>query len=246
MSAGRRALRLAAILATVGIAPSGAAAEAPVPVAKPGAPAAPAGERRAPANRAAPPAQRITPPAADTKACLARLKATGAVFVAVPPIREGECGADAPLRLSEAGGLRLDPPAVTGCDAALAFAQWAAQVVRPAATLHLRTEATSLAIAASYACRTRRTGRPGGSRRLSEHAKANAIDVSAVRLENGRTVPVKPRPGSASPERAFQAAIRGGACALFTTVIGPTTDPAHSNHLHLDRARRRGGYRLCQ
>jgi hypothetical protein len=32
----------------------------------------------------------------------------------------------------------------------------------------------------------------------------------------------------------------------FTTVLGPGSDAAHAHHLHVDLARRRGGYRMCQ
>ncbi len=48
------------------------------------------------------------------------------------------------------------------------------------------------------------------------------------------------------PERALQAGIRGGACAFFTTVLGPTTNAAHSDHFHLDMAERSSGFRLCE
>ena len=35
-------------------------------------------------------------------------------------------------------------------------------------------------------------------------------------------------------------------CARFTTVLGPGSDWYHEDHIHLDLAERRGGYRICQ
>ncbi|HSP26863.1 MAG TPA: extensin family protein, partial [Saliniramus sp.] len=44
----------------------------------------------------------------------------------------------------------------------------------------------------------------------------------------------------------FQAAIRGGACAFFTTVLGPMTNASHANQLHFDIAELRGGFRWIE
>ena len=42
------------------------------------------------------------------------------------------------------------------------------------------------------------------------------------------------------------AAIRGAACLYFTTVLGPGSNAAHDDHLHLDVKARNGGYRICE
>ena len=39
---------------------------------------------------------------------------------------------------------------------------------------------------------------------------------------------------------------RAAGCLFFTTVLGPGSNDAHDDHLHLDVAARRGGWRLCQ
>jgi predicted phosphodiesterase len=49
-----------------------------------------------------------------------------------------------------------------------------------------------------------------------------------------------------APEATFQAAIRAKACGFFRTVLGPGSDAAHGNHLHLDERERNAGHRLCQ
>ena len=47
-------------------------------------------------------------------------------------------------------------------------------------------------------------------------------------------------------EVAFQNAVQGAACLFFSTVLGPGSNAAHDDHLHLDIKARRGGFRLCQ
>jgi hypothetical protein len=40
--------------------------------------------------------------------------------------------------------------------------------------------------------------------------------------------------------------MRASACARFSTVLGPGSDGYHEEHIHLDLAERRNGYKLCQ
>jgi Extensin-like protein C-terminus len=40
--------------------------------------------------------------------------------------------------------------------------------------------------------------------------------------------------------------MRTSVCARFTTVLGPGADGYHEDHIHVDLAERRGGYRICQ
>ena len=94
-------------------------------------------------------------------------------------------------------------------------------------------------VAASYSCRPRNNV---AGALLSEHGCANAIDVSAVGLGDGRTIPVR---GAEAPA-VFVATMRQSACNRFTMVFGPGSDRAHEHHIHLDLARRRGDYRICQ
>lgn len=179
----------------------------------------------------------------DGPGCRAALRALGGLFEAAPPIRDGACGAPTPITLSAVGRITLTPEATVRCGAALAFATWLTSAVRGAAKAHLPAPVSSVRIAASYHCRGRRGG--GGGGRLSEHALANAIDVSAFTLRDGTMVDVTERRG-ASRERRFQRAVREAACRTFTTVIGPGTNAAHADHFHFDLAQRRGGYRLCE
>lgn len=180
---------------------------------------------------------------AEAERCEAELRRLGADFTPHGPIAEAGCGAERPLALHALpGGVAVEGPEVLlRCGLALELARWVEQVVQPSARLHLGTTVDSLVASTSYFCRGQ-----AGSGTPSQHAFANALDLLGLRFSDESVMLIAARPDSPDPVRAFQAAIRGGACAYFSTVLGPTTDDAHADHLHLDDKRRSGGYRLCQ
>jgi hypothetical protein len=80
--------------------------------------------------------------------------------------------------------------------------------------------------------------------KLSEHARANAVDIGSIAFAEREPFEIQDR-DLASKEGRFQFAIRKRSCDYFTTVLGPRSNAAHATHFHLDMAERRGGYRLC-
>jgi hypothetical protein len=126
------------------------------------------------------------------------------------------------------------------CPLAEALARWTVDHVRPEAERHLGSAPRAVSIGTSYQCRDQRSGA-----KLSEHAFANALDITGFTFPDKPAVSVTARSGD-TPEGAFQAAIRAAACGLFTTVLGPGSDEDHSDHLHVDLRGRRNGYRICQ
>jgi hypothetical protein len=107
---------------------------------------------------------------------------------------------------------------------------------------------------------------------LSEHALANAIDISGFVLASGEQIAVVetwhnddtslplPKPtrlsgetfraqraslSSDAREKAFLRFVQDKACADFGTVLGPGADEAHKSHLHLDMKQRRQA-NFCQ
>ena len=46
--------------------------------------------------------------------------------------------------------------------------------------------------------------------------------------------------------RELREEVRLRACRMFTTVLGPGSDPYHGDHFHVDVLQRKGGYRICQ
>lgn len=178
----------------------------------------------------------------DDTACLRRLERLGAKAEPVAPLADGLCGAARPLRVTELpDGVGLTPAATLTCTAAEALARWSTEV-RVIAERSLGKVPHKFQIGGSYECRGQNHD---PSAKLSEHSYANGVDVMGFAFEGRAPVTVgAAREGT--PEAAFEAAVRGRACGFFRTVLGPGSDAAHGNHLHLDERERPAGHRLCQ
>ena len=155
------------------------------------------------------------------------------------------CGAIRPFKVSATarGAVMLEPPALLRCPMVPAIEHWMERVVIPAARYHLRADVVEIKIAGSYSCRP--MNHVSGAF-LSEHGHANAIDISAFVLRNGRMITVKGGWWGSPAERAFLRAVHDGACTVFTTVLGPEHDAAHRDHFHLDLARHRQDGHICK
>jgi hypothetical protein len=154
------------------------------------------------------------------------------------------CGYPALVRRTAAHGVGWAPdhPA-TGCAVAAALHMWERDVLQPAARRHLGQSVTSIRHFGSYSCRNIGGGSEG---RISEHARANAIDIAGFRLANGREVSVlRDWRSSDAGTRAFLRDIRDGACRHFSTVLSPDYNQAHADHFHFDQARR-GSFGFCR
>lgn len=178
----------------------------------------------------------------DDSACRARLERLGARFEALPAISNGQCGAARPLKLTAlADEIALTPPATLVCETAEALARWTTEA-QVAATRDLGQPLKSLSIGTSYECRGQNHDPDA---KLSEHSFANGVDVMAFGFAGRATISVMPAT-EGTPEATFLTAVRGRACDFFRTVLGPGSDAAHANHLHLDERQRNAGHRLCQ
>lgn len=157
------------------------------------------------------------------------------------------CGAERPFEMAAAAGGRVSmrPAAILRCPMIPQVERWVVTVVAPAARRYLGAELVEMKVAASYGCRP--INHQSGAR-LSEHGHANALDVSQFHLADGRSVSVKSGWRGTGDERAFLRAVHQGACANFTTVLGPDADRFHHDHFHVDLARhgRDGLGRICK
>jgi hypothetical protein len=180
-------------------------------------------------------------------ACLADLKAIGAVFKEEPRIDDGKgCGIDKPLTLSTVlPGITLKPEGKMRCETALELARWTKDAVLPAAKVALESEGdlTTINQASSYICRLRNNAATG---KISEHARGNAIDIASFTFKNGKSIEIQPRDEDSTLAGAFQRAVTATGCLYFETVLDPGSDEAHENHLHFDVIERKGGYRYCR
>lgn len=159
----------------------------------------------------------------------------------------GHCGAQRPFEVSGAlgGRVALRPMALLRCPMIPAIDHWMQTTVMPAAMRNFGQPVAEIKVASSYSCRP--MNHVDGAK-LSEHGHANALDVSAFQLADGRWVSVKQGWYGDPRERAFLRQLHQGSCNTFTTVLGPNYDAAHRDHFHLDLARhgRDGEGRICK
>jgi len=187
--------------------------------------------------------------AAEEQACLASGVVRESAFLQSRSALGGPsvCGAERPFEMGAADGgrVRLKPAALLRCPMIPQVDRWVASVIEPAARRNFGASLAEIAVAASYACRPMNNVAGGN---LSEHGHANALDVSAFTLTDGTRIAVKTGWHGDWRERAFLHAVRDGACAEFTTVLGPDYDGNHHDHFHVDLARRgTGGLRtVCK
>jgi hypothetical protein len=108
------------------------------------------------------------------------LKGIDAVALPEPPLHEGtQCGTPAPMKLLSIGKnpqVALSPPPTVTCDMIAALHKWIERDVQPLATKYLGAPVIRLETMSSYSCRNA-YGRAHG--KLSEHGRANALDIGA-------------------------------------------------------------------
>lgn len=174
-------------------------------------------------------------PRPQARQCLADLGQTRANFTPLPDQYYGAgCSTLGTVRLA---GLQGDEAVFSvsnlgpvTCPLADTMAAWARFGVDRAARQILGSALVRIETMGSYNCRN-----IGGSNRRSAHATANAIDVSAFVLADGRRVSVLGDWTAGTPaERRFLTTIHASACKRFGTVLGPAYNAAHRDHLHVE------------
>ena len=228
----------------------GAALRASVPLPKPRPPDAPASESEKPAAaKQTPaetdkPAEQAAPTPPSPSACRLALSEQIAIAPSIPDIHgAGGCGGEDLVRLEavvlpDQHQVAVRPAAILRCAMASAIADW------------IRTDMAGLAASLgsvisdldnfdSFECRGR--NRVVGAR-LSEHGRANALDVRGVKLANGQSILLTDRTVS----RELRERVLHSVCARFSTVLGPGSDWYHEDHIHLDLMERHNNYKICQ
>ncbi|WP_448033710.1 extensin family protein [Bradyrhizobium liaoningense] len=190
------------------------------------------------------PTEAASPPQKQASACRLALTEDIAIAPSIPDIRgPGACGGEDLVRLEavvlpDKRKVTVKPAAILRCTMATAIADWLRKDVVPVAA-SLGSPISDLDNFDSFECRGR--NRVAGAL-LSEHGKANAIDIRAIKLANGQSIGLTDRTLS----RDVRERVLHSVCARFSTVLGPGSDWYHEDHIHLDLAQRRNDYRICQ
>lgn len=176
--------------------------------------------------------------------CRVALTDSIAIAPSIPDIKgPGACGGPDMVRLEaivlpDNSRVALKPAATMRCTMASAVADWIRSDMAPLAG-SLGTRLGELDNFDSFDCRGR--NRVVGAK-LSEHGRANALDVRGLKLANGQSIALTER----GTPRELREKVLQSVCARFTTVLGPGSDGYHEDHVHLDLAERRNNYRICQ
>ncbi|HEX8624456.1 MAG TPA: extensin family protein [Allosphingosinicella sp.] len=170
--------------------------------------------------------------ARDILQCQADLRREAVRFKALPDrIFAGGCTAIGAVQLLDIGTPVTNLGAMT-CPLARQFARWTREAMQPAAKAWLGARVVRIESFGTYSCRPVNS-RPGA--RLSEHGRANAVDVGAFVLDDGRRITVESGwNGGDEDVRRFLRAVHAAGCRRFGTVIGPDADAFHRDHLHFD------------
>jgi hypothetical protein len=169
---------------------------------------------------------------ADAKAhCAVVLKRIHAIAIPHEPIKEGACGAPAPIELISIGQnpeVALSPPAIVRCDLAEQLVNWFENDVQPLARKHLKSEIIKIETMSSYDCRNA-YGRK--TTKLSEHGLANAVDIGGFVTASAKTAEVLDDWGKPKREIAEEAAAAKEAAdqaAAKTAQTGVASNSAQS------------------
>ncbi len=190
--------------------------------------------------------------ARDDEACLARLRAADIRFdiPTMPVAAKASCAIEVPVRLKSVTTraravteVHLPEEPVVSCQFAERLTAWLGHLVAPLIAGVMSTDLRAVRTGPGYECRNRNGAAIG---KLSAHAVGKAIDISAFELSNGKFIPIKPDGDEAM--RNVVESVRTAACGWFTTVLGPGSDAAHTDHLHVDMALHGTSdrYRICQ
>ncbi len=158
---------------------------------------------------------------------------------------DGYCGAVHPYQVSAVGNgaVGLRPNAMVQCQMVPALDAWVDQVIIPAAHAIYGVGVAEMKVLSSYSCRP--MNNVVGAH-LSEHGHANAVDIGAFTLTNGRTVTVLAGWNGSAADQRFLRTVHDGACETFSTVLGPMANAQHRDHFHVDLMPRHVGKGICR
>ena len=170
----------------------------------------------------------------EARQCQAQLGQTGSRFAPLPDKYYGAgCSTTNSVSLSGVGGdnsqFTVTNLGAVACPLANTFAGWARYGVDRAARQILGSPLQRIETMGSYSCRN-----VAGTGRLSAHSRAEAVDVAAFVLADGRRISVQGGWNASREEREFLRVIHSSACKRFGTVLGPDYNKAHHDHFHLE------------
>jgi len=145
---------------------------------------------------------------------------------------DGDCGWSTAYHVDSSNGVMLNgkPPYAMRCPLTAGAHIWLTSADYRAREV-LGSGLSRVHHAGTYSCR-RMYNRSSGP--MSEHAYANAWDVTGFELADGRVISVEKHWNAEGPLSRFLHAVRDDACYIFRVVLGPDYNAEHHDHLHVD------------
>ncbi len=180
-------------------------------------------------------------PAARRRAqqrCKQLLGGLDVVVEPILPIKRYACGDAAPVKLIAIGSnprVTLSPAPIVNCQMVAAMHKWLIRDLQPLARKYLKSPLSKLGIMSSYSCRTA-YGKRGN--KLSQHARANALDIRSFHTEAGTRTALLANWG---PRRPYRGPYRTRSRKVITVHNAPAATPGAliSERLRSRRLKRR-------
>lgn len=173
---------------------------------------------------------------ADPEGCAVALRRAGLPASIRADHGAAACVVSGGVLLSRLSQARLRPEE-TRCVMAARLYMWERHGLQPLARRLLGQPVAEITHFGSYSCRTMR-----GKSHMSEHATANAFDISGFRLGNGTVISVKRDWATGGSTATFLRAVRSSLCDWFNVTLSPDYNADHADHFHVDM----GWYRTCR
>ncbi|SDM90834.1 extensin family protein [Vreelandella arcis] len=178
----------------------------------------------------------------DRAGCLAALDTVPKGELRYTPLADYSPTSNCPLTnivRMQSSSVAFNQSFVASCPLALAWVMFERHALQPSAETAFGSRVRQVNHLGSFACRNV-YGRESG--RLSEHATAEALDVSGFQLENGQHITLRNDWASENAKGAFLHDVRDETCDFFGNTLGPDYNAAHADHFHLGMR----GFTLCR
>jgi hypothetical protein len=149
----------------------------------------------------------------------------------------GECPLVDVVRVRNFGPVALSSSFLASCPLALSAALYINQQAQPLTRQIMGSRLTRVDHFGSYACRNIYHRQDA---RRSEHASAQALDISGFQLADGQKITVLQGWKNARTQPWLKALL-SASCGYFGNGLGPEYNAAHANHFHLGMR----GYGYC-
>jgi hypothetical protein len=178
--------------------------------------------------------RKLTRATQDFMSCQAALNDMGVRYTVLPDREVSDsCHIRNQVQVRQLSTAQLTPLKTT-CGTALRLAMWEYHFVQPIAEQELGSQVIRIDQLGSYSCRQIRNAN-GATNRMSQHATANAVDVSGFQLPTGKRISVLKNWNDTPENERFMQAVRDGGCQIYNITLSPEYNALHADHFHFDQ-----------